>query len=161
MHHYFLNIGSNIGNRKLNISRALRALEAKYGYFETSKIMESKPWGFDSDNDFANVAVMIVTDKDPLEVLGNLHEIEAQYNDAPHRKSDGTYQDRILDIDIMAVDEIVIDCSELQIPHRHLPEREFFLQPMSELAPVWRHPVSGLTCSEMLEKLLISRDKQH
>ena len=55
--HYFLNIGSNLGNTKLNISRALRALEEKYGYFETSKIMESKPWGFVSPHSFANLAV--------------------------------------------------------------------------------------------------------
>ena len=63
--HYFLNIGSNLGNRKLNISRALRAIEEKFGYFEVSKIYESRPWGYDSDNEFANIAVMVVSDVAP------------------------------------------------------------------------------------------------
>ena len=57
--HYFLNIGSNLGNRKLNISRTLRALEESFGYFEVSRMVESRPWGFVSDNTFANVAVMV------------------------------------------------------------------------------------------------------
>ena len=53
--HYFLNIGSNLGNVRLNISRALRALEEKYGYFETSRIVESRPWGFISPNTCASL----------------------------------------------------------------------------------------------------------
>ena len=76
--HYFLNIGSNLGNVKLNISRALRALEEKYGYFETSGIMESRPWGFVSPNTFANLAVMIVSDRTPAEVLADIKEIESR-----------------------------------------------------------------------------------
>lgn len=156
--HYFLNIGSNLGNRKLNISRAIKALETKYGYFETSKIIESKPWGFDSENEFANVAVMIISDKEPLEVLKDIKEIESELNPTPHRNDNGAYQDRVLDIDIMAADEIMVDLPELQIPHKHLVERDFFLIPFARLAPAWRHPANGLTCEEMIEAL--NRDKQ-
>lgn len=151
MAHYFLNIGSNLGNRRLNISRALRALEENYGYFEVSKIVESAPWGFESDNEFMNIAVMIISDRSPEEILTDLQRIEARYNGTPHRDNEGNYIDRMLDIDIMAVDDMVVEKPNLKIPHPHLAERRFFLEPFAELAPLWRHPVTGLTCAEMLE----------
>lgn len=151
--HYFLNIGSNLGNVRLNISRALRALEEKYGYFETSRIVESRPWGFISPNTFANIAVMVVTDRSCAEVLSNIKEIEGRLSPIPHRDDRGGYVDRVIDIDIMAADDTVIDTEELTVPHPHLAERHFFLEPFDELAPLWRHPVTGLTCAEMLARL--------
>lgn len=151
--HYFLNIGSNLGNVRLNISRALRALEEKYGYFETSRIVESRPWGFISPNTFANIAVMVVTDRSCAEVLSDIKEIEGRLSPMPHRDDRGGYVDRVIDIDIMAADDTVIDTEELTVPHPHLAERHFFLEPFDELAPLWRHPVTGLTCAEMLAQL--------
>lgn len=151
--HYFLNIGTNLGNLRLNISRALRALEQRYGYFETSRIVESRPWGYVSDNTYANIAVMVVSDRTPTEVLDDIHEIEAQLNPTPHRDGVGGYADRVLDIDIVAVDDLSISTPTLTIPHAHLAERRFFLEPMAELAPAWHHPTTGLTCDEMLAAL--------
>lgn len=151
--HYFLNIGSNLGNVRLNISRALRAIEEKYGYFETSRIVESRPWGFVSPNTFANIAVMVVTDRSCAEVLSDIKEIESRLSPMPHRDDRGGYVDRVIDIDIMAADDTVIDTDELTVPHPHLAERHFFLEPFDELAPLWRHPVTGLTCAEMLARL--------
>lgn len=156
--HYFLNIGSNLGNVKLNISRALRALEAEFGYFETSAMMESKPWGFVSPHMFANIAVMVVSEREPADVLAAIHEIEKRLNPEPHRDSHGRYLDRLVDIDIMAADDIVADTPALTLPHPHLAERDFFLRPFAELAPLWRHPVSGLTCEEMLAALATEKD---
>lgn len=150
---YFLNIGSNLGNPKLNLSRALRAIEEKFGWFETSKIMETKPWGFVSPHTFANMAVMVISDKTPQEVLCDLHEIEARYNTSSHRDKQGNYRDRVLDIDIMAADDILLDTPELKLPHPHLAERDFFLVPFSQLAPLWRHPLTGLTCDDMIALL--------
>ncbi len=158
--HYFLNIGSNLGNVKLNISRALRAIEEKYGYFETSKIMESRPWGFVSPNIFANLAVMIVTERTPLEVLEDIKEIESRLNPTPHRDKKGGYADRVLDIDIMAADDMHIETEGLALPHPHLAERRFFLAPFNELAPLWKHPVTGLTCAEMLAALPPEEDDE-
>lgn len=156
--HYFLNIGSNLGNRKLNISRALSAIEKKFGYFETSSIIESRPWGFVSDNLFSNIAVMVISDLRPTEVLAEIKKIEAELGSTSHRDSNGAYTDRIIDIDIMAADEIILDSPELKIPHPHLAQREFFLKPFAELAPMWRHPVTGQTCEEMLSDLPIPED---
>lgn len=152
MTHYFLNIGSNIGNRKLNLSRAIRALEEKFGYFETSGIHESAPWGFESDNEFMNIAVMVISGLTPEEMLSQIKEIEGKLNPNPHRDARGNYCDRVLDIDIMAADDIVVDTPVLKIPHEHLAERDFFLRPFAELAPAWRHPLTGATCLQMLER---------
>ena len=151
--HYFLNIGSNLGNVRLNISRALRALGEKLGYFETSRIVESRPWGFISPNTFANIAVMVVTDRSCAEVLSDIKEIEGRLSPMPHRDDRGGYVDRVIARDIMAADDTVIDTEELTVPHPHLAERHFFLEPFDELAPLWRHPVTGLTCAEMLARL--------
>lgn len=151
--HYFLNIGSNLGDVKLNISRAFSAIEKIFGYFEASKLVESRPWGFDSPNMFANIAVMVISDRTPLDVLSELKKIESHLNPTPHRDSEGKYADRVLDIDIMAIDDRIIDTPELKIPHIHLARRRFFLEPFGELAPIWRHPVTGLTCAEMLARL--------
>lgn len=151
--HYFLNIGSNLGQRKLNISRALRALEKKFGYFETSHIIESRPWGYVSDNMFLNIGVMIVSDLTPIELLDVLQSIERDLNSAHHRDSEGNYADREVDIDIIAADEKKLETDRLTVPHRCLSERRFFLEPMKELAPLWRHPDTGLTCTEMLAAL--------
>jgi len=158
--HYFLNIGSNLGNVKLNISRALRAIEEKYGYFETSSIKESRPWGFVSPNIFANLAVMIVSDRTPHEVLSDIKEIESRLNPTPHRDKNGGYADRVLDIDIMAADDMHIETDGLTLPHPHLAGRRFFLETFNELAPLWRHPVTGLSCAEMLAALPPDEDNE-
>lgn len=140
---YYINIGSNIGNRRLNISRAIAAVEKRYGYFELSKAVESEPWGFDSTNSFLNVGMMFETDSEPLDVLHSLQEIESVISPDPHRNPDGSYADRKLDIDIMAIrggehdgmpgEAVEIDTDELKVPHPHLFDRPFFIGPLREL----------------------------
>lgn len=148
--HYFVNIGSNLGNTLLNLSRAVRRIEERYGYFEISHTVESEPYGFDSTNMFKNVGLMFITDESPQEVLSTLQEIERSISPALHRDAEGGYIDRVIDIDIVAIDELEIDEPGLRIPHPGLSERRFFLEPMQELAPGWRHPADGRTPSEML-----------
>ena len=150
---YYLNIGSNIGNRRDNLYRAVVALAAGTGGCAVSSIIESEPWGFESDNRFMNLGISLESDIEPHEMLDRIHDIERRLGSASHRDADGGYIDRLVDIDIVAIDDLVIDTPTLQVPHPHLPERDFFLRPMMQLAPDWRHPVTGLTASEMLEKL--------
>ena len=150
---YYLNIGSNIGDRRDNLYRAVVALSAGTGGCAVSSIVESEPWGFESGNRFMNLGVMLESDMAPQDMLDRIHDIEHRMGSAAHRDEQGGYIDRLVDIDIMAIDDIVIDTPTLQVPHPHLPERDFFLRPMMQLAPDWRHPMSGLTPSQMLEKL--------
>ena len=149
----FLNIGSNLGNRRLNLSKAVAAIEKEVGYFQLSHTIESRPWGYVSDNAFLNVGMMFQTELEPLDLLDRLQAIERQINKTPHRDDKGEYNDREIDIDIVAIDEMQIDTERLTVPHRHLAERSFFLEPMQELAPAWRHPATGLTPAEMLSQM--------
>ncbi len=152
--HYFLNIGSNLGQTRLNISRALAAINRRFGALDISHAVESEPWGFESPNRFLNVGVHIVSQLHPLEVLDALQEIERELSDAPHRTPEGNYTDRLIDIDIMAADEPYSD-ERLTIPHPHLTERLFFTGPLAEMAPGWRHPASGKTIAEIHRDLTL------
>ena len=149
-----INIGSNLGNRRLNLSRAMRAVGEMFGNFEISHVVESAPWGFDSTNSFLNVGMAFHSDLSPEDVLDRLQEIERSISPASHRDSEGGYADRMIDIDIIAIDRDIISTPRLKVPHPHLPERRFFLEPLDELAGGWRHPGNGLTAREMLIKLM-------
>ena len=156
---YYLNIGSNIGERRDNLYRAVAFLAAGTGGCAVSSIIESEPWGFESDNRFMNLGVWLRCDMEPLEMLDRIHDIERRLGSASHRDEQGAYIDRLVDIDIVAIDNLVIDTPTLQVPHPHLPDRDFFLKPMIQLAPEWRHPVMGLTASEMLENIPLPHTK--
>lgn len=149
----FVNIGSNLGDRRLNLSRAMKAIGEEFGGFEISHVVESKPWGFDSTHSFLNLGMMFSSDLPPKEILHRLQAIERNISPLPHRHSDGSYADRMIDIDIVAIDNLKIDDEELCVPHPRLPERRFFLEPLAELAPGWRHPDSGLTPFQMISML--------
>ena len=142
-----------MGDRRDNLYRAVVALAAGTSGCAVSHIVKSEPWGFESDNRFMNVGLKLSSGIDPCEMLERIHDIERRLGSASHRDNEGRYIDRLVDIDIMAIDDMVIDSPSLQVPHPHLPERDFFLRPMMELAPDWQHPVTGLTASEMLEKI--------
>lgn len=106
---YLINLGSNLGDRRLNLSRAMRAVGAEFGDFEMSHVVESEPWGFDSTNSFLNVGMAFNSDLPPEEVLGRLQRVERSISPAPHRDASGGYADRVIDIDIVAVDREIID----------------------------------------------------
>lgn len=150
---YYLNIGSNLGDRRDNLYRAVVAIVAGTGGCAVSSVVESEPWGFSSDHGFMNLGVSLESSLEPQDMLERIHEIERRLGSASHRDSEGGYVDRLVDIDIVAIDDLVIDTPTLQVPHPHLAARDFFLKPMAQLAPEWRHPVTGLTASQMLEHL--------
>ena len=150
---YYLNIGSNMGERRDNLYRAVVALTAGTGGSVTSRIVESEPWGFESDNRFMNIGLWLNSDLEPQQMLDRIHDIEHRLGSASHRDAQGGYIDRLVDIDIVAIGDLIIDTPTLQVPHPHLSEREFFLKPMMDLAPNWCHPVTGLTAAQMLEGL--------
>lgn len=133
---YYINIGSNIGNRLMNLTRAVSAIEKEFGWFELSHHIESEPWGYESKNKFLNVGMAFISDRQPLEVLHSLQKIEAAINPASHRNADGSYRDRAIDIDIMAVEGVVMNTPELTLPHPHLQDRPFFLEPYNELIEI-------------------------
>lgn len=149
----FVNIGTNRGDRRRNLSRGVAEIGRRFGYFELSHVMESQAWGYDSPNRFLNVAMVFRSNEEPLEILHSLQKIERELGDrlaaenarslfgeaGPavisdcHRKPDGSYADRFLDIDIMTIEGVEMQTEELTLPHPHLRERPFFMEPLQEL----------------------------
>lgn len=135
---YYLNIGTNLGDRHQNLLRAIAALSAGNGGCRVSDVVESEPWGFGSENTFLNVAVAIQSKMTPQEVLDWIHDIEKRLGSASHRDADGNYIDRLIDIDIMAAHDeqdnpITVNTPTLQIPHPHLYDRPFFYNLYNQL----------------------------
>lgn len=148
----FVNIGTNRGDRRRNLSRAVTLIGRRFGYFELSHVMESDPWGYDSPNKFLNIAMVFRSEESPLEILHALQKIERNLGDrlaeehaaliVPgnkervrdcHRNPDGGYADRFIDIDIMTIEGVEMQTEELTLPHPHLRERPFFMEPLQEL----------------------------
>ncbi|MGM9802843.1 MAG: 2-amino-4-hydroxy-6-hydroxymethyldihydropteridine diphosphokinase [Muribaculaceae bacterium] len=151
---YYINIGSNLGDKMQHLRDAVQAVERRLGVkARCSDAVTSPPWGFESSNTFANMAVAVQSSLPPHDMLNVLKLIEDQIGTSVHRDAQGQYCDRVIDLDIMAIDDLVIDTPTLQVPHRHLAERYFFLRPFCDLAPHWQHPISGATLQQMLAQL--------
>ncbi len=157
-----INIGSNSGCRHALIERAAAAVaSAAGGPVSRSAVIETEPWGFDSPNAFLNLGLMVERELPPatdmrafaLTLLRRLRAIERGIDPSPHRDASGGYIDRAIDIDLIAVGDLVMETPELTLPHPRMHEREFVLRPLAELDPLWRHPLLGLTGSELLSKL--------
>ena len=157
-----INIGSNSGCRHALIGRAAAAVaSAAGGPVSRSAVIETEPWGFDSPNAFLNLGLMVERELPPatdmrafaLTLLRRLRAIERGIDPSPHRDASGGYIDRAIDIDLIAVGDLVMETPELTLPHPRMHERDFVLRPMAELDPLWRHPLLGITSSELLSKL--------
>ncbi len=133
----YLGIGTNLGKREENIREALRLLDAKVGVqIACSSIYRSKPQGFVSDNEFANVVVVYQTEYTPEELLSITQQIEQELG-RTHKTVDGIYHDRIIDIDLLLAKDG--DCmlehhsTTLTIPHPRMHERDFVTIPLQEV----------------------------
>lgn len=149
-----VNIGSNIGDRHAQIELAvIRIMEVFGNGVRRSRFIESEPWGYDSPNCFINLglAVEIPQGMRPIEVLRKLRAIEHSINPASHRNADGSYADRVIDIDLIAIDNTILNTPELTLPHPRMHLRPFVLQPIVQLSPSWRHPLLGLTARQLLD----------
>lgn len=150
----YLNIGSNKGNSLALIEQAVALIEHLCNTSaRCSGVVKSAPWGYESENEYLNLGVAVSTDLNAHALLDALQAIEQRVSPTPHRDSRDNYIDREIDVDIVAIDAMVIDTPRLTLPHPRMHLREFVLLPMHELAPEWQHPLSGLTAMQMLEQL--------
>lgn len=148
----YLGLGTNIGNRRGNLVKAAALLAERVGdILALSGFMETEPWGFESENLFLNAAIKMETPLTPDELLSVTQAIEREMG--RDKKSDGTYHDRVIDIDILLYDNQVIEQPGLIVPHPLMQERLFVMAPLAEIAPFERHPLLGQTFMELADSL--------
>lgn len=151
---YVLLTGSNLGNREAMLERAKTAIAEQIGeILEASSVHESEPWGFESEHQFLNQALLVASEMTPPEVLAAIHTIEAELGRVRVAEQ---MVSRTIDIDILCSDSEPFSSDNLMIPHARLSERVFALEPLCELIPNWIHPVSGKRYQELLHELIIA-----
>ena len=135
-----MGLGSNLGDREANISRAIALIAEQAGtVVRQSALFYSEPWGFDSDNAFVNAVVCIHTTLTPQRLLRTTQRIERQMGKDSRHATQRTagqadvYHDRPIDIDILLYDDITIHTPTLTIPHPHINERPFVTVPLHEV----------------------------
>ena len=132
-HSVYLGLGSNLGQKEENIRKAIELIGLRVGLVaRQSSLISTEPWGFESDNQFVNAAVLCLTELSPREVLRATQNIEREMGRS-HKSVGGNYSDRIIDIDILLYDELRVDEPDLQIPHPLMLKREFVMIPLREI----------------------------
>src|SRR5574344_916696 len=133
MHKIYLGLGANIGNKKETISKAIKRIEELIGVVERqSALYETAPWGFKSENTFLNGAILCNTILSPQQLLLATQQIERELG-RKEKSVNGSYTDRIIDIDILLYDDITIDEDNLKIPHPLMKERDFVVKSRKEI----------------------------
>ncbi len=145
-----LSIGTNIGDRERNIENAVEALGEIGKVTAVSPIYMSEPWGFESENGFYNIALAMESELLPLDLLQETQRIEHELGRTA--KTTTAYADRVIDIDIIAYNDTIIDTPTLTIPHKLMHLRNFVLYPIADIAPNWVHPTLHRTAQELKEK---------
>jgi 2-amino-4-hydroxy-6-hydroxymethyldihydropteridine diphosphokinase len=137
--HYYLSLGSNLGDRETTLRKALQQIEQQIGHVtRCSSFFYSEPWGFESPNSFCNLCCAVETTMQPMDVLNATQAIERALG-RNHKSVEGQYSDRPIDIDIIrAFDdeqkEIVSNSPLLTIPHPLYQQRPFVLIPLQEIS---------------------------
>ena len=132
-HKVYLGLGSNLGNRKAILNEAISLIQKRVGeVVRQSSFLETEPWGFASHNKFLNACICVNTQYSPRQILKTTQAIEKDMGRC-HKTVNHQYHDRIIDIDILMIDDLNIDDSDLKVPHPLMKERDFVMIPLKEI----------------------------
>lgn len=149
MQEVYLLLGSNMGNRAENLSKAISLIGQQCGnVFAQSHLYETAAWGNTEQQSFYNQGIGVHTTLLPEDLLITIKEIEKEVG----RIETIHWGPRVIDIDIILYGQEVVDLPQLKIPHPYMHERRFTLTPLAEIAPNALHPVFNKTVSELLEE---------
>lgn len=150
----YISLGTNLGDKEQNLRTAVQKIEEQVGkVISLSAFYVTAPWGFTSENSFLNAAACVDTDLSPLAVLQETQAIERELG-RTKKSVDGVYSDRLIDIDLLFYEDLVLSVTsptgaELNLPHPLMTERDFVMLPLAEIAPELVHPVFGKTMKEI------------
>ena len=146
----YLSIGSDLGDRINYINKAIEKLKQNnIKIIKSSNIIETEPYGYKEQGKFLNMAVEIDSDLEPFELMKLISRIESELG----RIRTVRWGPRVIDIDIIFYDSLIINEPDLKIPHPDMQNRLFVLKPLQEIAPDFVHPVLNKTITELLESL--------
>lgn len=143
LHRVYLGLGSNLGDREEHIRKAVALIGEKVGLvIRQSSLIETEPWGFESENRFLNGVILVETSLTPRQLLRATQKIERSLGrkrkstDSSLQSPDfSKYSDRPIDIDILLYDDLTIDEPDLKIPHPLMEQRDFVMIPLNEIKP--------------------------
>ena len=145
----FLLLGGNMGNKRQLFEKAISRLEEELGEItQLSSIYETEPWGFQSEDLFWNQVVVINTVLSPEDVLKKTQAIELELGRT--RKAE-RYVSRLIDIDLLFYDDLILRNPDLELPHPRMTDRRFVLKPLEEIAPNLVHPVFNQSIKTLLK----------
>ena len=146
----YLSIGSNLGDRINYLKKALEKLKRNnIQIIKSSNIIETEPYGYKEQGKFLNMAVEIDSDLEPFELMKLISKIESELGRIRTKR----WGPRVIDIDIIFYDSLIINEPDLKIHHPDMQNRFFVLKPLQEIAPDFVHPVLKKTITELLENL--------
>ncbi|HEX2975522.1 MAG TPA: 2-amino-4-hydroxy-6-hydroxymethyldihydropteridine diphosphokinase [Bacteroidales bacterium] len=147
----YLGLGSNLDDREANLTEAVDRIGTIVGnVIRTSSIYETEPWGFTTDEQFLNMVVEAETDLNPADLHEQTKKIETRLGRIKDKEEE-EYTSRIIDIDILFYEDVIVNDVDLRIPHPLIEERNFVLVPLNEIAPDFVHPVLKKKISELLQ----------
>ena len=146
-HTVFLALGSNLGDRAANLGEALRRLPPAVNVLAASPVYETPPWGYTDQPAFLNQVAKAETELSPSDLLAHLKQVETLIG----RQATFKYGPRIIDLDILFYDQVIVETPTLRVPHPHLAERAFVLLPLVDLEPDLMHPALGKTVRQLLD----------
>ncbi len=141
----YLALGSNVGQRKSNLKKALELLKRNVKVVKLSLVYQTKPVGYEKQNNFLNMALEGKTQLTPIELVKFTGQVEKEVG----RIRRFRYGPREIDIDILFYDDLVYHHERIQVPHPRLQERDFVLRPLMDLNPRIFHPVYKKTVKQL------------
>lgn len=145
----YLGLGSNVGDRKANLEKALQLLGERLHIEQVSSLYETEPMGYVEQPRFLNAVCCVETDIGPWQLLSLIKGIEAALGRVPSFPN----APRPIDVDILFYGGLVVETPELNIPHPRIEERAFVLIPLSQIDSALLHPISGKRISDLVAEV--------